>query len=222
AHPYTWPHDAGASGGATALLIIDMQADFLSPAGYLSHQLPPTDTTTLPRLRGTIAPILRLRSHFHALRWPVIYTREGHPPSLETVTPRELFRSRNNPSGLGIGDAGPLGRLLVRGERGHAIVDELTPAEGEAVVDKPGRGAFTRTDLQEVLEARGVRRLVVVGVTTDCCVSSTVREADDRGYEVLVVREAVAAVVERLGEAALEMVAGEGGIFGAVAGVEEV
>lgn len=150
------------------------------------------------------------------------HTREGHRPDLSTLTPRELFRSRNNASGLGIGDRGPLGRLLIRGEPGHDIIQELYPLPNEPVVDKPGRSAFAYTDFELLLKVRGVNKLVVCGVTADVCVHSTIREGNDRGYECLLVEDATGSVREELRRAAVEMMEIEGGIFGAVARTDDV
>lgn len=161
-----------------------------------------------------IATLLTLaRTH----SFPVFFTCEGHRADLSDLTPRELFRSRQNASGRGIGDPGPMGRLLVRGEEGHGIIPELLPRFGEPVVDKPGRSAFVYTDFELLLKVRGVVNLVIVGVTTDVCVSSTMREANDRGFECLLVTDACGAGVERLHWATVESVAEEGGIFGATA-----
>lgn len=153
---------------------------------------------------------------------PIFHTREGHRADLSDLPARELFRSRNNPSGLGIGDRGPLGRLLVRGEAGHDLVPELYPIEGERVVDKPGKGAFTNTDFELLLRVKGVRNLVLCGATTDVCVHGTMREANDREYECLLVEDCCAASQEHLHRAAVEMVRTEGGIFGATAVLNDV
>ncbi|KAI5856536.1 Isochorismatase-like protein [Tricharina praecox] len=216
AHPYAWPHD-GDLASSTALVIIDMQNEVCTSTGYLAHQGYP-----IFPMRAPIPHIARLLSLWRSKGWPVYHTREGHRADLSDCTPRELFRSRRNPSGLGIGDAGPMGRLLIRGEAGHDIIPELYPWFGEPVIDKPGRSAFANTDFELLLRIRGVTKLVIVGVTTDVCVHTTMRDADDRGIECLLVREACAAAVEELGQAALDMVACEGGIFGAVAGIEDV
>ncbi|KAF8544613.1 Isochorismatase-like protein [Trichophaea hybrida] len=216
AEPYQWPHDSDLSP-STALVIIDMQNDFCSPGGYLDHQGYP-----LEPMRAPIPHILRLLEAFRRLKWPVFHTREGHRADLSDLTTRELFRSRNNPSGLGIGDQGPLGRLLIRGEKGHDIIPELYPIAGEPVIDKPGRSAFGYTDFELLLRLKGVKKLVIVGVTTDVCVHTTLRDADDRGLECLLVREGCAASVGALNDAAIEMVTTEGGIFGAVAGIDDV
>ncbi|OCL00097.1 putative Peroxyureidoacrylate/ureidoacrylate amidohydrolase RutB, partial [Cenococcum geophilum 1.58] len=229
ADPYAWPHDASLSPSTTALIIIDMQRDFCSPGGYLSAQ----GYSIAPTL-AIIPTIQLLLSAFRRARFPVYHTREGHRADLSTASPRELFRSRlasppsttTSESGpataSGIGAPGPLGRLLIRGEPGHDIVPELSPLPTEPVIDKPGRGAFVHTELEAMLRARGVRNLVVCGVTTDACVSSTVREASDRGFDVAVVGDACAAVEEGLHVWALRSVVVEGGLLGVVVGSEEV
>lgn len=147
--------------------------------------------------------------------FPIFHTREGHRSDLSDLSPRELFRSRNNPSGLGIGDQGPLGRLLIRGERGHDIIPELYPMPGEPVIDKPGKSAFTYTDFELLLNVKNIRHLVICGLTTDVCVSSTMREANDRGYDCLLVSNACGATIGELHNAAVQMMETEGGIFGA-------
>ncbi|KAH0544522.1 hypothetical protein FGG08_001294 [Glutinoglossum americanum] len=160
-------------------------------------------------------------SIFHALTLRMIVS-PGHRPDLSTLSTRELFRSSNNASGIGIGSTGPLGRLLVRGELGHDIIPELYPLEREPVIDKPGKGAFAHTDFDLLLRIRGIRNLVLAGVTTDVCVSTTMREANDRGYDCLLVKNGTAAVEEVLHAAVCEGVRMEGGIFGVTASVEDV
>ncbi|CAI6341128.1 unnamed protein product [Periconia digitata] len=213
--PYAWPHDASLSPSTTALIIIDMQRDFLSPTGYLSLQNLP-----LTRFSSLIPVLVSLLSTFRRAGFPIYHTREGHAAHLGTLTSRERHRSRVN--GAEVGSRGPLGRLLVRGERGHDIVSELTPLPLEAVIDKPGRGAFTHTELDAMLRAKGVRNLVVCGVTADACVSSTVREASDRGYDVLVVEDGVESVSEELKIWSLESIKVEGGLFGVTANSKDV
>lgn len=153
---------------------------------------------------------------FRAKGYPVFHTREGHRPDLSTLSRRELHRSRNNPSGLGIGDQGPMGRLLIRGERGHDIIPELYPLSIENIIDKPGRSAFQHTDFKLMLDIAGVKNLVLCGVTTDVCVTSTMRDANDLGLDCLLVQDACAAGVETLHTAAVQSILEEGGIFGAV------
>lgn len=153
---------------------------------------------------------------------PIYHTREGHRPDLSDLPARELFRSRNNKSGVGIGDAGPLGRLLVRGEAGHDTISELYPQSGEPVIDKPGKGAFTNTDFDLLLRVRGIKNLIICGVTTDVCVHTTMREANDRGYDCLLVEDACAASTEELHTLAVLSTKSEGGVFGTVASSEDV
>lgn len=166
--------------------------------------------------RNIIPRIQALLSAFRSHGFPVYHTREGHRPDLSTLSSRELRRSRNNASGLGIGDAGPLGRLLIRGEKGHEIVDELYPIAGENVIDKPGRSAFQHTEFRLMLNIRGIKNLVICGVTTDVCVHSTLREANDNGFDCVLVEDCAAASTRPLHEFAVESIKEEGGIFGAV------
>ncbi len=190
----------------TALLVIDMQRDFLEPGGF--GALLGNDVTPL---RRAVAPTRRVLDAFRARRLAVIHTREGHRPDLADCPPSKKARGR---LAVGIGDPGPMGRVLVRGEPGHDIVPELRPAPGEPVVDKPGKGAFHATDLEAILRARDVRSLVVTGVTTEVCVHTTVREANDRGYECLVLADCVASYFPEFQAAALAMIKAQGGIFG--------
>ncbi|OSS53586.1 hypothetical protein B5807_00183 [Epicoccum nigrum] len=209
--PYPWPHDATLSPSTTALLIIDMQYDFLSATGYLGT-LNPSSPARFQPLLNTIPTLLRA---FRRAGFPVLHTREGHDASLSTVSSRE--RHRSGVCGAAIGALGPMGRFLVRGEKGHGIVPEVAPVEGEMVIDKPGRGAFTGTELDAVLRAKGVRNIVVCGVTADACVNSTVREASDRQYDVLVVTDGVESMSEELKRWSLESITVEGGLFGVTA-----
>ena len=205
ATPYAFDLDPAQA----ALLIIDMQSDFLEPDGF---------GTTLgndPRvLRRLIAPIARLRAAARDAGMMVIHTREGHRPDLSDLPPAK--RARGKPT-LAIGDHGPMGRLLVRGEKGHAIIAELAPEADEPVIDKPGKGAFYATDLATILHHRGIRQLVICGVTTEVCVQTTLREANDRGYDCVVVADCVGSYFPALHEAALAMITSQGGIFGWVA-----
>ncbi|KAF2134783.1 Isochorismatase hydrolase [Dothidotthia symphoricarpi CBS 119687] len=213
--PYAWPHDASLSPRTTALLIIDMQRDFLSIGGYLDSQ-----GYSVTRFQSLIPVLVSLLSAFRCANFPIYHTREGHAPHLATVSSRELHRSSVN--GAPIGSHGPLGKLLVRGQRGHDIIAELQPLSDEPIIDKPGRGAFTNTDLDLALRMRGIRNLVVCGVTADACVSSTVREASDRGYDVLVVEDGVESVSDELKKWSLEALKVEGGLFGVTGNYEAV
>ncbi|MEN6585371.1 MAG: isochorismatase family cysteine hydrolase [Sulfuricella sp.] len=194
----------------TALLIIDMQRDFLAHDGYAA--LAGLDVDALRRAIPAAQALLDAARQRGML---VVHTREGHRPDLSDCPPAKMARSRA--AGAEIGSPGPLGRLLVRGEFGHDIIDELRPQPGEPIVDKPGYGAFHQTDLAHILETRGIRQLVIAGVTTEVCVHSTLREAVDRGYRCTLVGDACASAYPHLHQAALEMVAVEGGIFGKVA-----
>lgn len=203
------PYPFAFQPGATALLVIDMQRDFLEPGGFgalLGNDVAP--------LRAVIAPLARLLAAWRTAGLMVVHTREGHRPDLSDCPPSKHARGRLV---VGIGDAGPLGRVLVRGEPGHAIVEHLAPQPGEAVIDKPGKGAFYATELDHRLTERGIRSLVVTGVTTEVCVHTTVREANDRGYECLVLADCVGSYFPEFQDAALKMIAAQGGIFGWVA-----
>ena len=190
----------------TALLIIDMQRDFLEPGGF--GEMLGNDVS---QLRHAIEPTRKVLNTFRELGMMVVHTREGHRPDLTDCPPAK--KSRGNLE-LGIGDLGPMGRVLVRGEWGHDIIDELKPALGEPVIDKPGKGSFYATDLERILLNRGIKRLIVTGVTTEVCVQTTVREANDRGFECLVLADCVGSYFPEFQEVGLKMIAAQGGIFG--------
>jgi nicotinamidase-related amidase len=194
---------------STALLVIDMQRDFLDPRGYAA--LAGVD---VGRLRQAIAPVQALLVAARVTGIRVIFTREGHRPDLSDCPPAKLARSRA--AGAEIGSAGPLGRLLVRGEWGHDLIDEMQPLAGEVIIDKPGYSAFHQTDLEQILRAQGICTLVVCGVTTEVCVHTTVRAATDHGYHCITVGDACAASEPQLQQSALDMLGVEGGIFGEV------
>ena len=193
---------------AAALMVIDMQRDFLEAGGF-GESL----GNDVALLRRTIPPIARLLTAWRAKGLAVVHTREGHLANLSDL-PASKSR-RGNPR-RAIGDAGPMGRLLVRGEPGHAIIPELMPLDGEIVIDKPGKGAFYATPLDGHLRARGICQLIVTGVTTEICVHSTVREANDRGYDCLVLSDCTASYFEEFHTAALRMISAQGGILGFV------
>jgi nicotinamidase-related amidase len=233
AEPYDWPIHGSLTVQNTALVVIDMQRDctfshlvrrqqtwhakVCEEGGYLSHQGYDISST-----RQIIPAIQALLSAVRSSGLPIFHTREGHRADLSDLPTRELLRSRNNASGIGIGDQGPLGRLLVRGEAGHDIIHEVYPRVGEPIVDKPGKGAFTNTDFDLLLRVKGVKNLIICGVTTDVCVHTTMREANDRGYDCLLVEDCCAASEAALHSAAVEMVKTEGGIFGATAKCKQV
>ncbi|AOU99128.1 cysteine hydrolase [Acidihalobacter yilgarnensis] len=193
----------------TALLVIDMQRDFCEPEGYAAHV-----GLDIARLRQPIQNIARLLAAARRQGLTRVYTREGHRPDLADLTAAK--RERCAMAGAPIGSPGPLGRLLIRGEYGHGIIDALAPLTGEAVVDKPGYDAFHATGLARLLDDAGIRHLILTGVTMDVCVHSTLRAAVDRGYRCTTVADACAATDPTLHAAALAMIGGEGGIFGTV------
>jgi nicotinamidase-related amidase len=193
----------------TALVVIDMQRDFVEPGGFGE-----TLGNDVSLLRAVIPPLQQVLAASRAAGMAIIHTREGHQPDLTDCPPAKLYRG--NPT-LRIGDTGPKGRILIRGEYGHDIIDELAPHAEEVVIDKPGKGAFYATGLHELLSAAGITSLVVTGVTTEVCVHTTVREANDRGYECLVVSDCVGSYFPEFQQAGLAMIAAQGGIFGWVA-----
>jgi nicotinamidase-related amidase len=192
--------------GKVALVIIDMQRDFLLPGGFGE-----TLGNDVSQLAGVIPPLQRVLAAARDAGMLVIHTREGHRPDLSDLPPAKLRRGK--PS-LRIGDPGQYGRILVRGEYGHDIIDELAPVPGEIVLDKPGKGAFYGTDLGEILVDAGIESLIVTGVTTEVCVHTTVREANDRGYEALVLSDCVGSYFPEFQRVGLDMIAAQGGIFG--------
>jgi biuret amidohydrolase len=191
---------------SAALLIIDMQRDFLEPGGF--GEMLGND---ISQLRRTIEPNRILLEAWRAQGLQVIHTREGHRPDLGCLPPAKKVRGRGPKT---IGDHGPMGRILVRGEAGHDLIPELYPKFGEAVIDKPGKGAFWATDLHAIMQNRGIKQLIVTGVTTEVCVNTTVREANDRGYDCLVPEDCVGSYFPDMHEAGLKMIKAQGGIFG--------
>jgi nicotinamidase-related amidase len=200
------PYEFEFEPRACALVVIDMQRDFVDPGGF--GEALGNDVSLL---RKAIAPTEKVLAAARARKMLVVHTREGHRPDLSDLPPSKKLRGRLK---TGIGDPGPMGRILVRGEYGHDIVDQLRPLPGEPVVDKPGKGAFYATDLDSLLRNRGIRQLVVCGVTTEVCVSTTVREANDRGYDCLVLEDCVGSYFPEFQRAALAMIKAQGGIFG--------
>jgi biuret amidohydrolase len=197
-----------------ALVIIDMQRDFLEPGGF--GEMLGNDVS---QLRRAIEPNARLLTAWREAGLLVIHTREGHRPDLADLSPAKKIRGGGTTT---IGDPGPMGRILIRGEAGHDIIPELYPAPGEPVIDKPGKGAFYATDLHTILQHRGITQLIVAGVTTEVCVNTTVREANDRGYDCLVVADCCASYFPEFHEYGLKMIKAQGGIFGWVADADDV
>ena len=195
--------------GEVALIVIDMQRDFLLPGGFGE-----TLGNDVSQLASVVPPLQRVLEAARAAGLLVIHTREGHLPDLSDLPAAKLLRGRPSQR---IGDPGRYGRILIRGEYGHDIIDELAPIAGEVVLDKPGKGAFYATDLGRILQDAGITRLIVTGVTTEVCVHTTVREANDRGYEVLVLSDCVGSYFPEFQRVAVEMISAQGGIFGWVA-----
>ena len=200
------PYPVTFEPASSALLIIDMQRDFLEPGGF--GEMLGNDVSLL---RSAIEPTRTVLEATRSANLLIIHTREGHRPDLADAPPAKLARGKLE---VGIGDSGPMGRVLVRGEYGHDIIPELYPAPGEPIIDKSGKGAFYETDLDLILKNQGIRTLIVCGVTTEVCVHTTVREANDRGYECVVLADCVGSYFPEFQRVGLEMIKAQGGIFG--------